>query len=75
MSCRRSRSRSIRLIKGLNTSSRPVRWPINALLLLRAWAEEQHGPLQEQLDKAVLASHDALWETAAKEQPPWWALA
>ena len=47
----------------------------NALLLLRAWAEEQHGPLQEQLDQAMRASHDAMWETAAKEQPPWWALA
>ena len=30
-------------------------------------------PLQEQIEQASLAAHDAMWAAAEKDTPPYWA--
>ena len=44
---------------------------------LNEWAEEQISggevPLEEQLEQASLAAHDAMWAAAEKDTPPYWA--
>ena len=44
---------------------------------LSEWVEQQMSggevPLQEQIEQASLAAHDAMWAAAEKDTPPYWA--